>query len=110
MLVKSNSKTSFTLTVSTTNTAVNGSFVAKATVIGSAQGAVVNWPYKLFLDDSVGGTNVELTPAAPAKSFLRKTVAQGDTFALQTTYESAETLNLDAGTYSDTITVTLTSN
>ena len=31
-------------------------------------------------------------------------------FNLKTTYASAESLNLDAGTYSDTIVVTLTAN
>ena len=53
MTVKSNAKTSFTLAVETANAAVNSSFVAKATVAGSAAGAVTNWPYKLFLDDPI---------------------------------------------------------
>lgn len=110
MTVKSNAKTSFTLAVSTLNPAVSGSFVAKATVIGTASGSVVYWPYQLFLDDSVGGTNTELTPTSLSKVFTRKTTASGDAFTLQSTYASAESLNLDAGTYSDIITVTLTAN
>lgn len=108
--VKSNAKTSFTIAVSTTNAVVDNSFVAKATVNGTADGAVTNWPYKLFLEDvrMAAGTNVELTTSAPSKTFTRKTLANGDAFTLKTAYASAESLNLDAGVYSDTISITLT--
>lgn len=108
MLIKSNAKTSFTLGVTTLN-AANGSFNAKATVTGTATGAVLNWPYKLYLKDGTN-TSVELTTVSPGQTFTRKTVAAGDSFGLYTTYDSAESLNLDAGTYSDTITITLTAN
>lgn len=106
MTVKSNAKISFTLGVTTANVA-NGSFNAKTT-LGTGTGGVELWPYKLYLQDVKGNTETELTTSTPSKTFSRKTAAIGDGFNLKTTYASAESLNLDAGVYSDTITVTLT--
>ena len=108
MTVKSNAKTSFTITVGSSNIA-NNSFNAKTT-LGTGAGGVELWPYKLYLVDGAGSP-VEFTSTTSwAQMFTRKTTAAGDSFTLKTSYASAESLNLDAGTYTDTITVVLTAN
>lgn len=107
MIVKSNAKTSFTITISSTNIA-NGSFNAKTT-LGTGTGGVELWPYKLYLQDGTG-SDVVFTSPSWAQSFTRKTAGTGDSFTLKASYASADSLNLDAGTYSDSVTVTLTAN